>query len=91
MKALFSQRQYPDHHNPGFSHPYYPDKAAQTSNVSRMPEAQKADHDHQDHHHASLVTGRARSTLNALQMIRRRFEASQKELMTEQLSDQAAA
>lgn len=95
MKALFgrSQRNYPDHHNPDFAHPYYPNKTAQGSNVSHMPEVQPNDRNSDrnsdraaERNQANTPVDRARSTLDALQMIRRRFEESQKEQPKEQVA-----
>lgn len=94
MKALFgrSQRNYPDHHNPDFSHPYYPNKGAQESNISQMPEVSLRDDNYSTdrvpaHRQQNAPIDRARSTLDALQIIRRRFEESQHQ----QVEDQAAA
>ena len=91
MKALFNRNQpkYPEHHNPDFTSPYYPGDREGRGKVSRLPANRNESHDdrHNEYRASAEQTAvhrrqngpAARTTLDALQIIRRRFEQSQEE------------
>ncbi len=80
MKALFgrnTRKIYPDHHDPDYAHPYHPPRTTPaTDNVSRIQDRPPQGRQH------NSGDARPLTTLDALQKIRRRFEAQR---------DQAAA
>ncbi len=80
MKALFGRNRkpvYPDHHYPEHAHPYYPPKNT-TRGDDSMPSLTS---DYRSAQSVSAIrqpTAKSRlTTLEALQIIRRRFEESQ--------------